>query len=372
MAGKECNVEFVKFMKKTTLYSYLLATSVALALSEVPLALAENPTVGFNRVRCPAKSDTFVSVPLMRLPIRASKTLASAPTLAKGQATLTPAESTEWAANEFQNTHYVRFITGALAGRWYEIVGNTASGLTIDLNGEAGASFAPSDAFMVVKFWTLDTLFPPGSQKTFHTSTGNLGYQQKSKLLIPNVEAAGINLPAKDIYFLTSEGWKQSIEGYPYAGSRILPPGLPLIIRHPAGVTTTNFEPVGRVLYSPDSVVLNQDKDKPQDNTVAVFRPVDVRLVDSDLDETVFSSSSSHESGARKDELLVFDNSLMGFNKSPSALFYKYSQAWFRDEGKADSNSPVVAITLPASGALIIRKTQEKTSSSFWKNQPTY
>lgn len=356
-------------MKIPVLYQYLLATSVVLALTAPPLAAAENPIVGFNRVKCPAKSDTFVSVPLMRLPITASKTLASAPILSNGQATLTPAEATEWAANEFQKTHYVRFTAGALAGHWYEIVGNTARNLTIDLNGEAGASFAPSDAFMVVKFWTLDTLFPPGSQKTFHTSTGN---QRKSELLIPNVEDVGINLPAKDIYFLTSEGWKQSIEGYPYAGSRVLPPGLPLIIRHPAGVTTTNFEPVGRVLYSPDSIVLNQDKDKPQDNTVAIFRPVDVRLVDSDLDETVFSSSSSHESGARRDELLLFDNRSIGYNKRPSAIFYKYSQTWFLDKGKVGKNPRAALEKLSASGAFIIRKPQGSTSSIFWKNLPNY
>ena len=373
-------------MKIPVFYHYLLATSVALALSGLPLALAENPIVGFNRVKCPAKSDTHVSVPLMKLPIKASKTLASTPTLAKGQATLTPAEATEWVPNELQNTHYARFTTGVLAGRWYEIVGNTASGLTIDLNGEAGSSFAAGDAFMVVEFWTLDTLFPPGSQTTFHKSTGNLVYQQKSKLLIPNVEAAGINLPAKNIYFLAEErweksgevwkqleeGWKLSEPGYPDAGSTILPPGLPFIIRHPAGVVATNFEPVGRVLRSADSVALTQDPANRQDNTVAVYRPVDVPLLNAGLDEKAFASSASHESVARKDELLVFDNSLAGFNKSPAAIFYKNSQTWFLDEGKADSNSPVVANTLSAAGAVIIRKSKGNSLSTFWNNQPNY
>ena len=373
-------------MKIPVFYQYLLATSVALALSELPLALAENPIVGFNRVKCPAESDTLVSVPLMKLPIKASKTLASTPTLAKGQATLTPAEATEWVPNELQNTHYARFTTGALAGRWYEIVGNTASGLTIDLNGEAGSSFAAGDAFMAVEFWTLDTLFPPGSQTTFHKSTGNLVYQQKSKLLIPNVEAAGINLAAKNVYFLAEgrweksgeswkqleEGWKLSEPGYPDAGSTILPPGLPFIIRHPDGVVATNFEPVGRVLRSADSVALTQVPANRQDNTVAVFRPVDVPLSNAGLDEKAFASSASHASGTRKDELLVFDNSLAGFNKSPSAIFYKNSQTWFLDEGKANSNSPVVANTLSAAGAVIIRKSQGNSSSTFWNNQPNY
>lgn len=366
-------------MKIPVFYHYLLATSVALALSGLPLASAENPIVGFNRVKCPAKSDTHVSVPLMKLPIKASKTLASTPTLVKGQATLTPAEDTDWAPNELQNTHYARFTTGALAGRWYEILGNTASGLTIDLNGEAGSSFAAGDAFMVVEFWTLDTLFPPSSQTTLHKSTGNLVYQQTSKLLIPNVEAAGINLPAKNIYFLAAESWEKSVvswkkseEGYPEAGSTILPPGLPFIIRHPAGVAATYFKPVGRVLRSADSVALTQVPANRQDNPVAIFRPVDVPLSNAGLDETAFASSASHASGARKDELLVFDNSLAGFNKSPSAIFYKNSQTWFLDERKADSNSPAAANTLSAAGAIIIRKSQGNSSSTFWNNQPNY
>lgn len=373
-------------MKIPVFYQYLLATSVALALSGLPLASAENPIVGFNRVRCPAESDTLVSVPLMKLPIKASKTLASAPTLANGQATMTPVEATEWVPNELQNTHYVRFTTGALSGRWYEIVGNTASGLTIDLNGEAGEVFAAGDAFMVVEFWTLDTLFPPGSQTTFHESTGNLVYQQKSKLLIPNVESVGINLPAKNIYFLAAKrweesegvwkqleaGWKLSEPGYPDAGSTILPPGLPFIIRHPAGVVATNFEPVGRVLRSADSVALTQDPANRQDNSVAVFRPVDVPLSNAGLDETAFASSASHESGARKDELLVFDNSLARFNKRPSAVFYKNSQTWFLDEGKAGANSAAATFSLSASGALIIRKSQGDSSTTFWNNQPNY
>jgi uncharacterized protein (TIGR02597 family) len=99
---------------------------------------------------------------------------------------------------------------------------------------------------------------------------------------------------------------------------------------------------------------------------------VDVPLLNAGLDEKAFASSASHESMARKDELLVFDNSLAGFNKSPSAIFYKNSQTWFLDEGKADSNSPVVANKLSASGAVIIRKSKSHSSSTFWNNQPNY
>ena len=67
-------------MKKTTLYSYLLAIPVALTLYELPSAKTENTMLGVNRVPCPPMSDTLVSVPFMKHPVKASKTLASKPT----------------------------------------------------------------------------------------------------------------------------------------------------------------------------------------------------------------------------------------------------------------------------------------------------
>jgi uncharacterized protein (TIGR02597 family) len=129
---------------------------------------------------------------------------------------------------------------------------------------------------------------------------------------------------------------------------------------------------VGRALDSKDVVVLSQLLGNRRDNTVAIFRPVDVPLSNSGLDETAFASSVSHGAAARRDELLLFDNRQAGFNKSPSAIFYKFSQTWFLDEVKADSNSCAAANALSASGGLIIRKSQGSNSSSFWTNQPTY
>jgi len=359
-------------MKTTFLHRFLLPIAMALIGCSLQQTIAENLMIGFNRVNCPAKSDTFVSVPFMKHPVKASKTLAAAPTLSAGQATLAPAEATAWNANELKGTHYVRFTSGSLAGHWYEVVENATSSLTVDLNGENASGLLQGDAFMVVEFWTLDTLFPPASQTTFHKSSGNLGYQQKSKLLVPDLVSSGINLPAAGIYFLSNDGWKKSEAGYPNAGNTILPPGLPFIIRHPAGVAATDFEPEGRVLRSTDSVALMQAPANRQDNTVSIFRPVDVTLSSAGLDETAFASSSSHESGGRSDELLVFDNAKAAFNKTPSALFYKYSQAWFQDEGKAEANSSAATNAITASGGLIIRKSQGNVSSTFWNNQPNY
>ncbi len=349
----------------------LLTLACVLGLSAS--ASAENLMIGFNRVSCPAKSDTLVSVPFMKHPVKATKSLASVPVPSAGQAVLTPSEATTWTADELKDNYYVRITSGALAGRWYDITGNAAAALTIDLNGEDGSGFAVGNTFMVVEYWTLDTLFPPSTQTTIHASAGNLGYQQKTKILIPNIDDAGINLPAKEIYFLTSGGWKKSAAGYPVAGNTILQPGMPFIIRHPAGVEATDFEPEGRVLRGTESAWIEQTDLNKQDNALAILRPVDVALSDSGLDELAFASSNSHSTADRKDELLVFDNILAAFNKSPSAIYYKFSQNWFLDEGKTDSNSSATsAKALSASGGLIIRKAKGTETSTIWNNQPTY
>jgi uncharacterized protein (TIGR02597 family) len=361
-------------MKNSILRLCLLPIFVALNWCSVQLASAENLMIGFNRVTCPAKSDTLVSVPFMKHPVKAAKTLAAVPTLSSGQAVLTPSTATSWTTNELKDNFYVRIVSGALSGRWYDVAGNTAATLTIDLKGESGEGFAAGDIFMVIEYWTLDSLFPTNSQSTIHKSSGNLGYQQKTKILIPNIADPGTELPAKEIYFLTSSGWRKSDAGFPAAGNTILEPGLPFIIRHPDGVAATDFEPDGRVLRGTDSLWIEQTLSDKQDNTVALLRPVDVALADSGLDETVFASSASHSVADRKDELLVFDNSLAAFNKSPSALFYKFSQNWFLDEQKADSNPAAAsAKALSASSGLIIRKSKGTAdSSTVWNNQPNY
>lgn len=363
-------------MKMPALHrSVINAATVALVLCVCSSAVAENLMIGFNRVTCPAKSDTLVSVPFMKHPVNVSDSLASAPNLSTtGQAILSLASSGNWTTNEFKGKSYVRFTSGAKAGHWYDILANTDSTLTIDLNGETGSALASGDTLMVVEYWTLNTLFPPGNQTTVHVSSGNLGYQQKTKILFPNITDTGINLPAEGVYFLTSSGWKQSVKEFPSAGDKILPPGLPFIIRHPAGVDPTFFEPQGRVLRTIDTVLLAQAQSARQDNNVSVLRPVDVALKDSGLDNAAFQDSASHAAEARKDELLVFDSESAAFNKKPSATYYKVAGTWFKDDKKGESNpSANDDKALEASTGLIVRKSQATANANaIWNNQPTY
>lgn len=345
-----------------------------LAAIVAPLcAKAQNLMIGFNRVDCPAQSDTMVSVPFMKHPIEASSVVGAVPDLSvTGKATIACTGKKDWAGDALKDKHYLRFTSGSKAGHWFDIVGSTASGITIDLNGGDATGLAAGDRFLVVEYWTLDTLFPSGAQTTVHVSAGNLGYQRGTSIIIPNVTDQGIDLPADAVYFLTAAGWKQSVTGFPAAGATILPPGLPFIIRHPRGVAATKFEPEGRVLRTDDSVGLARGASR-QDNAVAVLRPVAVALKDSGLDEAAFLSSPTHAPSDRQDELLVFDNSATGFNKRPSSIYYKVAGAWFREDGKGQDNPAADDNeALAASGGLVVRKAKGATGMVTWNNRPTY
>lgn len=324
--------------------------------------------VGMNRLVCPANSDTLVSVPFMKAPLKATGKLGTSPAVSGNSATLTPAQTPSWSPDELSNNYYLRFTSGELAGRWYDISGNQASLLTIDLNGENVTGLSVGDSFVIVEYWTLDSLFPPGNQTTFHVSEGTMTYQQESKILIPNTSDSGIDLAAKAVYFLTEEGWKKSSPGYPASGGTILPPGQPFIVRHPAGVAATEFAPFGEVLKSRDAVWLARSQAAPQDNSVALFRPLDVALESSGLVDSAFEPSTSDE--IRKDELLVFDNNTVGFNKPPSTIYYKIGDNWYRED--AESSTQASSADLKASGGMIIRKAKGSDNSTIWNNEPTY
>lgn len=360
---------------KTAIHLRLpLVVALAGALFAPADAPAQNLMVGFNRIQCPPQSDTLVSVPFMKHPVAAVLRVSGSPDLSTlDRAVLVLGQNATWSNDSLKDTHYVRFTSGSKAGHWYDIAANTANSVSLDLNGGNGTGIAAGDGFLVVEYWTLDSLFPPSSQSTIHVSSGTLGYQQKSLVLIPNVSAEGINLPAEAVYLLTASGWKKGVKGYPAAGNTILPPGLPFIIRHPRGVAATTFEPEGRVLRTADAIELAGGASTRQDNTVAVLRPVAVALADSGLDEASFLSSLSHSAADRRDELLVFDNIIAGFNKKPSAVYYKVAGSWFREDGKAASNPAAdQEKALSASGGVIIRKAEGTAAMATWKNQPTY
>ena len=114
-----------------------------------------------------------------------------------------------------------------------------------------------------------------------------------------------------------------------------------------------------------------------------MIRPVDVTLLTSGLTptdgsfvaSTMANSIRNQSRITLKDQLLLFDNSQVATNKTPSAVYY-YLDAigkaggWkLSGDGLTDHGTDII----PAGTALVIRKAKTAGGATvFWTNAPTY
>lgn len=352
--------------------SPLLLTALAIYFTSIgaycQTTVATDP-MGFVSETCLAGSDTYLSVPFHQPPAYVGA-LTSAPTVSGSTATLT-FSAPGWTANQFQNTHYVRFISGEKLGYYYQVASNDATSLTIDLNGDTIGATSLGDQIQLIPFWTLNTLFPPATQTTIVASSGNLSFQRKTEILFPDRQSAGSDLAPNQVYFLTAvSGWVQDSSGFPSAGSVVIPPDSYFIVRHPVSVSSTTYLPTGTIDNGVLVIPLTTLSNAPQDNSVALCRPIPVALQDSGL-ASGFVASNGNLSFQRRDQLLVYDNTVAAFDKSASAIYFMVGTNWIQDT----SGFPVVntsQIFQPGTG-IVIRKYQTAGgSTAFWQNSPTY
>lgn len=337
-----------------------------------PNSQAQAPRLGFNQVECPAASDTVVSVPLQRTPVLLQSQAATV-AAAAGAVTVTPILPPSWGAGSLADSHYVRWLTGPHAGRWYAIQGNTAAAITLDTQGDTAEHFQAGHAFSLIEYWTLDALFPPGVQTAIHVSAGTFPHQYRTQVLLFNQDGNGINRPADKIFILTESGWRAAAAGNAPAGSTRLPPGSRFIIRHPPGVAATVFLPHGRVVTGPDVLKLAPDPAARRDHHLSLQRPVPVNLESAGLTAPAFIPSTSHAPASRADELITFDNAAAAFNKPPKHIYYRVGAAWFRDAGLQAANPRAESdVVFPPASGVILRKAPAAGGSQFWTNPAPY
>lgn len=361
-------------MKKIHL-SYLTFSALCCTLSTAN-AQAVSAIVGIDTVTCLADSDTVVSVPFINsadsISSKVSGAVSAAGSAPSNTASFSMGSAPTLVDDQLKTSHYLRFTSGTLDGNIYQISSNSATTVTIDLNGDSASDIADTNSFKIYKFWTLGSLFPQATQKTLVESTGNLTFERQSLVLLPATNASGTKLAPNRSYFIKSSGWVDTHD-LSTADDTILWPNSYLIIRHPSSVSSsTVYYSVGAVDENSQTVIpLSTITTGPQENFIAIPRPVDVKLTDLDLtDSNAFVASAGNLPADRRDELFVYDNAVTAHNRSnPSASFFHNGTQWIN----ASDLSIADNVLIESSTGLMVKKYQTNDgATSFWKNTPKY
>jgi uncharacterized protein (TIGR02597 family) len=325
------------------------------------------PPAGFVTLSLLGNSDTFISMPFVR-PAASAPTVVSS---ADNVVTVTLPSGQSWTSNQFvyvqgsqSNNYYARFASGALNGSIFPIISNDTNSLTLNLNGDSLAGLVANDLIYVEPYWTLGSIFPSGTGVNISPTAGN----RNTEILIPDLTSAGINLSAAKIYFFHSGFWQQVGQGAADHGDDIIQPDTYFVVRHNVSTNTTLYA-AGAAIASDLSIPMNIpiDSSSKQDNYIGLMRPVTLSLDAAQL----ISSGAFRPSplpGSRTDELLTFDNTAVAKNKSSSAIYYYWNNAW----RKVGAGSTVVGsdnVFTPGAGIILRKGTN---TPAIWTNTPSY
>jgi uncharacterized protein (TIGR02597 family) len=353
--------------------SQTLVLGLTFALCGVPVSVASTATtdpVGYNNIALLANSDTYVSIPFHRTAAFVGQVASVSGNV------ITVAGTPGWNASQFvyasgsqANTYYAFIRSGSKEGNYYTVTANSANTLTLDLAGDTLSGLAANDSLSVIPYWTLGTLFPASDAGTSFTASPSVA-SIRTSILTPDLQTAGINLAATKIYFFYNSAWRQS--GQSLAVSKnddILIPDTYFIVRN--GATAGTFTHTGSVVMKKTVVPLLTQASGKQDNAIALTRPVPVSLNDSGLiSSSAFTPSSSP--ALRKDELLVFDNTVVAKNKAASAIYYYYNNGWRKVGQSASADFGATIVFGPDTGVQIRKAASGTGQASNWTHTPAY
>lgn len=368
---------------KRQIFHAILATSVICA------AHAMADPLGFNKIVCLTNSDTIVGVPF-RMQGSPRDLMAGAPGAVEGNPDL--AEITLQSVNLTPGSldrHYLKFDGGPRDGRWYDITANSATSVTIDLNGDNLDGVGSGNPVTITEYWTLDTLFPPDQATTSWTenpenpgemiqnghairaSTGTLAFERRTLVLLKNSNGEGINRAASAPFYIVNNQWRDA-ESDTNLGDTILYPDSNFTIRHPSSVLhPTTFRSWGEVDTSSHVLPLYTSTSGQRDILIGLPRPIDLTLSELNLWESgAFVQSVGSLAFERRDLLLVFNNEQQSINKSVQHVYYHNGINWL--EAGADQAIRDDAL-IPAGSGFIVRKYPNVSGeTAFWNNTPPY
>jgi uncharacterized protein (TIGR02597 family) len=248
------------------------------------------------------------------------------------------------------NTYYLKICnhpnTNPKEGNYYTITANGTNTVTLDLAGDNISAIAPGTKAKIIPYWTLNTLFPNGQGVVGSTSQFNI----QTRILIADTTSTGINLSSSaTMYYLSSANQWRQLGSSDNKNDYVIFPDVPFTVRGPA--TATQFAIAGNVSLDKFSTWLSTNNTVEQDNTIGLPRPMPVQLGQLGFVDANFVPSPS--SFNVKDQLLVFDNTTTGINKSASKTYYRLTNGEWRLVGQ---NGNASADLVNPSQKLIVRK----------------
>ena len=341
---------------------------------------ATTDPVGFMTLPTPLGSDTIIAAPLTKPPVFQGAVSS------RSNFVITVSPSPNF-SNLAATPHYVQPVTGAQAGYIFDVATNTSNTITLVDNGVTPSGLDPSNTFKVVPYWTLGQIYPAADQNVSFTPSGTSGGNRRTQILFPDLVGTGINRSPGQIYFFATNAadptnpavsyWRLAGGGTTNFNSKAILPDSYFIVRQTtnAGQTTNLATTIaGNVNTGAMAVQLDAVAGVANDNYVSLGRPTDITLNNLGLISSgAFTPSASTSGGARRDQLLIISNSVIGQNKSPQAIYYYVTNAttnfWALAGGGTTNFGTNV---IPAALGYIIRKASNNpTGTTFWTNNIT-
>lgn len=331
-----------------------------------------------------SNSDTLVGLPLTRPPEYVGVIQAVSAN------TVTVSGTPGWTDNQFvyakgtQSKTYYALIgagsgtTNPKEGCIYTVTANTNNSLTLDLNGDDIQTIPANSQITLIPYWTVGTLFPASDANVSFTPSPN-PLSPKTQIFIPNYAGSGINLGSSANYYYISSG---SNIGWRLAGKAttedheddILIPDGYIIVRNKNNAATLPLVVTGCVITGKITISLATQVSTKQDNLASNLRPVNVSLNDCGLNPSAGNFVASTNPISHKDEIILFDNSFVCFNKAAYKTYYYInsgSNIGWRLAGDSITTDHGTDL-IPASSAMLIRKAAANAGAVFWQNSPTY
>jgi uncharacterized protein (TIGR02597 family) len=333
------------------------------AVALLPLGLHAQVTSdisGYLRISAAANTDTPITTTFARPSV-----WRSAISSVSGS-TITVNGSPAWTASSLApgtSTYYARFTSGALNGQFVTVTDNGASTITVDAAGLNLGSVVAGDTLEITPYWTLGTLYPASDAGTSFVASASPLVRQ-TQLLFYDASATGINRAPSSTYYFYNSSWRKVGSAVTTSfDNTVVYPDTFFIQRNTASATALTLS--GRVMTGLIGTILEGTSGTQNDNYVGLAFPSDTTLAATGLASNGFSASSSPLNIS--DRLLVFDPTVTGYNRAPSATYYYYNSGW-RKVGASVSTDFSTSVTIPAGTGMIVRKATNAIAATWQFN----